>query len=79
MDLLVIRGHVWITGALVNTARGPLTDPVREREWIQYGDTYGSTEGAIMDLPAVCGHLRITGFGYCAGMLMDQVRGRKWI
>ena len=32
-----------------------------------------------MDLPVVRGHLWITGFGYCAGMLMDQVRGSEWI
>ena len=75
MDLLVIRGHVWITGTLVDTARGPLIGPVRGREWIQYGDTYGSSEGALMDLPVVRGHLWITGFGYYAGMLMDQKYG----
>ena len=47
MDLLVVRGRVWVTGALVDTARGPLMDPVRGREWVQYGDTYGPSGGHL--------------------------------
>ena len=77
MDLIVVRGHVWITWTLVDTARGPLMDPERGREWIQYGDTYGSSEGALMDLPVVRRRLWITGFGYCARVLKDQIRGRE--
>ena len=79
INLLVVRGHVWVTQALVDTVRGPLMDPVRGREWIQYGDTYGPSEGVLVDLLVIRRHLWITGFGYCAGVLMDQVRGREWI
>ena len=73
MDVLVVHGHVWITGTLVDTARGPLMGPVRGREWIQYGGTYGSSEGALMDLPVVRGRLWIT------GTLRDTLRGHIWM
>ena len=46
-------------------------NPVRGQEWIQYGGSYGSSTGTIMDL--VRGHLWIT------GTLMDAVRGNLWI
>ena len=35
LDLLVMRGRVWVTGGLVDTARRPLMDVVRGRECIQ--------------------------------------------
>ena len=66
-------------GALVDTARGPLMDPVRGREWVQYGDAYGPSEGALVDLLVIRGHLWITGFGYCAGVLINQVRACEWV
>ena len=54
-------------------------DPVRGREWVQYGDTYGPSEGALVDLLVIRGHLWITGFGYCAGVLINQVRACEWV
>ena len=35
LDLLVMRGRVYVTGGLVDTARRPLMDVVRGRECIQ--------------------------------------------
>ena len=51
---------------------GELMDPVRGQQWIKYGGTYGSSEGSLMALRVVRGHLWTT------WTLMDTIRGRLW-
>ena len=78
MDLLVVRGHVrergtcgYRAGAAYGSSTGARMDPVRRHVRTQWG--------ALVDLLVIRGHLWITGFGYCAGVLINQVRAHEWV
>ena len=87
MYLLVLRGHVWITWTLVDNARGPLMDPGRWRKLIQYGGTYGSSEGGTYGSTCSTSTLMDNrvwilcrdAYGSNTKARMNPLRGRIWI